>query len=222
MSNIIEALQKLDVENDKHWTMGGEPGLDTVRMFAGNPAINRKSIEDVAPGFNRSNAAEYDFNAAAQAQGDENATGDTTPNPSDETPENDAQGSENAPKAHDVEKPAEPAQVTTVNLAELESELEAAEAHTAACRQALADAQAAFKQAQLDEDAVRSRVDAARPKENTGDAIQRYLEASKIEAQKRADALQTLRAAGVNLNELQKALGVSPLDAALANANKGA
>ena len=56
MSKILEALSKLDVANDNHWTGDGLPRIDTVRMLAGNPGIGRDDITKEAPDFSRQNA----------------------------------------------------------------------------------------------------------------------------------------------------------------------
>lgn len=53
------ALTKLDPTNDNHWTADGQPRLDTVKMLAANPAINREQVEAAAPGYLRTNAASY-------------------------------------------------------------------------------------------------------------------------------------------------------------------
>lgn len=58
MSNPIEdALQKLDVNNDNHWTADGLPRIETVRMLAGNQALTRDAIAAAVPGFCRAVAA---------------------------------------------------------------------------------------------------------------------------------------------------------------------
>lgn len=56
MSKILEALSKLDVANDNHWTGDGLPRIDTVRMLASNPGIGRDDITKEAPDFSRQNA----------------------------------------------------------------------------------------------------------------------------------------------------------------------
>jgi hypothetical protein len=50
---IQEALSKLDVKNDNHWTAEGLPRLDTVKMFANDPALTREAVSAAAPGFTR-------------------------------------------------------------------------------------------------------------------------------------------------------------------------
>lgn len=62
---ILAALQKLDVNNDAHWTQDGMPRLETVRLFAGNQALTRDDITKAVPDFTRLSA--YNAQQAAQA-----------------------------------------------------------------------------------------------------------------------------------------------------------
>ena len=55
MNKILEALAKLDVANDNHWTGDGLPRIDTVRMLVANPGLGRDDITKVAPDFSRQN-----------------------------------------------------------------------------------------------------------------------------------------------------------------------
>ena len=54
-ANLKEALLKLDVENDNHWTEQGFPRIETLKFLTGDVSITRESINSAAPGFNRSN-----------------------------------------------------------------------------------------------------------------------------------------------------------------------
>lgn len=62
---IIEALSKLDVKNDNHWTADGLPRLDTVKMLANEQGLTREALSTAAPGFTRATATAP---AAAQAE----------------------------------------------------------------------------------------------------------------------------------------------------------
>lgn len=53
MSKILEALAKLDVANDAHWTEDSLPRLESVRFFAGDQALDRAAVTAAAPSFNR-------------------------------------------------------------------------------------------------------------------------------------------------------------------------
>jgi hypothetical protein len=54
-ANLKEALLKLDVDNDNHWTEQGLPRIETLKFLTGDVSITRESINTTAPGFNRSN-----------------------------------------------------------------------------------------------------------------------------------------------------------------------
>jgi len=56
-ANIIEALSKLDVTNDNHWTEHGLPRIETVKFLTGDTSITRDAINAAIPGFNRNNVS---------------------------------------------------------------------------------------------------------------------------------------------------------------------
>jgi len=56
-ANIIEALSKLDVTNDNHWTEQGLPRIETVKFLTGDTSITRDAINAAIPGFNRNNVS---------------------------------------------------------------------------------------------------------------------------------------------------------------------
>jgi len=53
---ILAALQKLDVNNDNHWTQDGLPRVETVRMLASDQALTREQVTAAAPEFTRLHA----------------------------------------------------------------------------------------------------------------------------------------------------------------------
>lgn len=59
MSDVKDALQKLDAANENHWTQDGSPRLETVKFNNGGIAVTREEIEAGFPGFNKSTAAGY-------------------------------------------------------------------------------------------------------------------------------------------------------------------
>ena len=65
-NKIVEALLKLDVKNDNHWTADGLPRLDTVKMLASDQALTRDSVTAAAPGFSRITATGYPAPSAEQ------------------------------------------------------------------------------------------------------------------------------------------------------------
>lgn len=74
-SKIKDALAKLDVNNDNHWTSDGLPKVDTVKMLAGDQNLDRAAITKADPSFNREKAkaaaegADQGSQAGDQGQG---------------------------------------------------------------------------------------------------------------------------------------------------------
>jgi len=54
-ARILDALRKLDKDNDAHWTSDGMPRLDTIRLLASDQGISREDVSKVAPEFARAN-----------------------------------------------------------------------------------------------------------------------------------------------------------------------
>jgi len=55
---LLDAVMKLDPENDEHWTRIGKPAMQAVEGFYGSADITRADIEAAAPGFTRETAQE--------------------------------------------------------------------------------------------------------------------------------------------------------------------
>jgi len=104
MSKILEALSKLDTNNDNHWTADGLPRIETVRMLSGDQTITREQITAEAPDFSRS---------AAVVPGAEQ--------PTQETP-----AVEQQDKVVDYSEAIEKAQAEVARLTEIKNEVEAA------------------------------------------------------------------------------------------------
>lgn len=56
---IITALKTLDVKTDAQWTQDGQVNLNAFKFVNGGEAVTREQLEEVAPDFNRENAATY-------------------------------------------------------------------------------------------------------------------------------------------------------------------
>lgn len=218
--DIIEALRKLDVDNDNHWTSDGLPRLDTVKMIASDPSISRMDIDAVAAGFNRSNAATWQpVKSETQEAGEANPTSNDQP-----------------PTTEDVQEPVEQPQAgggdgqltkqddtqteQGVSLEELETALEAAVARSDAARQAKNAAEVEFREAIAAEDAAREAVRAAQPKEEQGNVIQAYLQAQIKANQERAEIAARLAEAGITVKSVEDVQFASKLDEALAKGKK--
>lgn len=55
---LLDAVMKLDPENDEHWTKIGKPAMNAVEGFYGSADITRADIEAAAPGYVRDTAKE--------------------------------------------------------------------------------------------------------------------------------------------------------------------
>lgn len=84
---INEALRKLDVENDQHWTADGMPKMGVVEELVGDKSITRKDVTNAAPDFNREAIRTQ---MQEQASNSEQGTADHEPEPLVEEPEKDA------------------------------------------------------------------------------------------------------------------------------------
>lgn len=215
MQNIIDALKKLDVSNDNHWTVDGQPRLDTVKMLAADPSVTRDTINAIAPDFNRETAASWEpkqENEQVQTTSD-NEQG--TENQPQEKPveATGTSGNDVEQQPQDAEtKPSE--EVAETNLELLEKALADAEAKTAEKRLAKEQADADYAAALQEEDAARITLDAAKPKTHELDPIHGYLNAQLEQNSERSRVVEALREAGVTPEVLQKLAGVNPTDLA--------
>lgn len=55
MNAIYDALTKLDVKSDDHWTNEGLPKVDVVKQLSGLFSLTREQITSTAPGYTRDN-----------------------------------------------------------------------------------------------------------------------------------------------------------------------
>lgn len=55
-TKIVETLNKLDPNNENHWTQDGLPRLDTIKILASDPTLTRDQVTAAAPDFNRASA----------------------------------------------------------------------------------------------------------------------------------------------------------------------
>lgn len=221
---IVAALKSLDVNNDQHWTTDGAPRIDTLKILVGNPGLSREDVNAALPGFSRATAANFAATgesgvppvvtdpAAQQAAG----TAPATP----VTPASEAGGDlENLPNLND-EPLAEDAvrersprgtlglpDVSKMDLEEVRefmSELMAAR-HEIQQAIPLAQNRIAFLESEV----------AKEQEAGSQNPIQAYLASQVRAGEERAALRQTVEQSGVNLKELAKQIGPSPIDAAL-------
>lgn len=193
---ILQALGKLDPQNDNHWTGDGLPRVETVQYFAADQSLTRGSITAAAPNFTREAA----FAAATPS----------TVNQAQEPPVN---GSGNgAPAVKDDEKETSNEDDKEVTLAE---RLEEERKTLAEMKAVLAEVNGAIaKQQQLVND-LEEEYEAGKPRETNQMAIQGYLESQNRQRAKRAERVQELLGQGIDKKIVSSALR-SPLDAARA------
>lgn len=217
MQNIIDALKKLDVSNDNHWTVDGQPRLDTVKMLAADPSVTRDTINAIAPDFNRETAASWEpkqENEQVQTTSDnEQSTEDQPQEKPVEATGTSGNDAEQQPQDAEA-KPSE--EVAETNLEHLEKALADAEAKTAEKRLAKEQADADYAAALQEEDAARITLDAAKPKTHELDPIHGYLNAQLEQNSERSRVVEALREAGVTPEVLQKLAGLNPTDVAYA------
>ena len=217
MQNIIDALKNLDVTNDNHWTVDGQPRLDTVKMLAADPSVTRDTINAIAPDFNRETAASWEpKQETEQVQTPSDNEQSTEDQPQEKPVEaTGTSGNDVEQQPQDTEtKPSE--EVAETNLEHLEKALADAEAKTAEKRLAKEQAEAAYAAALQEEDAARIALDAAKPKTHELDPIHGYLNAQLEIQSERSRVVEALREAGVTPEVLQKLAGLNPTDVAYA------
>ena len=57
LARIRGALEKLDPDNDAHWTKAGDPAMDAIEAILGDKSVTRDDVKAADPGFNRDIAA---------------------------------------------------------------------------------------------------------------------------------------------------------------------
>jgi hypothetical protein len=204
---ILAAINRMDPENDNHWTIDGLAKLDTIKFLAGQP-VTREELETIAPGFNRESLRAY-----RQGAGNEQA-----PAP--------APAPDPAGVAADPVPPA-PEGATSAEPADGEAEIETLAKEIAEQEQAILELQRVqdkagteLKDRAFKLDSLRLRHDKLIPPETDGQVIQKYLARQRELNEKRGLAMKAIRESGVDLKVLTKAIAGSPLDVALKTRGK--
>lgn len=231
---IVDALKKLDVNNDNHWTADGLPRLDTVKMLAADQTITRDQVAAAAPGFSRSTAptwAPATEQQAPQQESQGGSTGNTEnaapaaaqpPAPAEQaTQESGTAATSTEQPPQQPEQPAveQPASAASDEIEALEEALAAQSEKVEELRQLKSKLEAEFQTERQKEDDLRAKLEAKRPvKDDTSNAIQEYLASQQRQLEERAAKKQMLKESGIDLKELQRGLR-SPLDAAMSRKN---
>lgn len=210
MSKILEALAKLDVGNDNHWTEEGLPRMDTMKLMVGDQALTREAVTAAAPSFSRTSPL------TATAPADAAVVPPVTPTAAAVTPpavveKSNAglEGSAGARAAHSEED-------ESYSEAEFASFLEGARAQVerASARKKEADQDHA-KAVEVVDQILDAIAKAGYGKEDLSTQIGSYLQAQKAVGQERAERIEALK--GFDLKTLMPK--TAPLDAAMARKN---
>ena len=226
-NKIVEALLKLDVKNDNHWTADGLPRLDTVKMLASDQTLTRDSVTAAAPGFSRTTATGYTAPSAEQqapqAQG-QGGSGEQQQSAAPAAPQA-SQATEFDQQADDLDsgkaeqsKLEGSAGLATDDIAALEAALAEQEELVSKIRAHKVEVDKAFEEARAKEDELRVKLEEARPQRSIGNDIQDYLAAQRKNLEARAARQQMIRESGINLKELASNLK-APIDAVRARRN---
>lgn len=209
MNKIIAALQKLDLQNNEHWTADGLPRIDTVRMFAGNPGLSREDITKAAPDFSRQspvlNAPLPDAPPAPVS---------AAPQPEPQQP--DQQPEPLAPSSSSYAQPTikqanEPSEGVVGDP--LERALADARELMEMARQEVVAAQEKYKEAQRVVDDLINEREAGGQGESTMTAVQSYLKSQQGLLNERARRARVLQESGVTLSDIQALIPqAAPID----------
>ena len=207
---ILDALLKLDINNDDHWTADGLPRMDAIELIVGSKDITRQQVTAAKPGFSRAVAAASQVTQAQGAQGSTEPASQTAPAAA-QAPSTNAlviTTSEKEDKI-EVDNTDEP------DVAEARTQLLEAQEALAKLDQERAEVKRLYDEKSAEVDKLTDALEALVGKETVGDAIQGYLARQRQNLQERADRIQLIRESGVNLAELGRNLK-APIDAAMA------
>lgn len=209
MNKIIAALQKLDLQNNEHWTADGLPRIDTVRMFAGNPGLSREDITKAAPDFSRQSPV---LNAPLP---------DAPPAPVSAAPQPEPQQPDQQPEplAPSSSSYAQPTIKQANGPSEgvvgdpLERALADAREMMEMARQEVVAAQEKYKEAQRVVDDLINEREAGGQGESTMTAVQSYLKSQQGLLNERARRARVLQESGVTLSDIQALIPqAAPID----------
>jgi hypothetical protein len=238
-AQIQGALQKLDVNNDNHWTSDGLPRLDTVKMIAGDQSLTRDVVTQAAPGFTRAvatqGAAPIAPPAPPAAATDTAApppegAGATPPPPAPPPP---APAPDTEPKVEPVSTTAQAGlpshgsivaaalntpPVQAEDIEALKERLEVVQDELTQIARAEVEIKKEKEKRKLEADDLIVRIDRATPKSDNQQAIMDYLASQQRKLQGRADQIGRIKQVenelGVRLSDLVPKR--SPLDTAMA------
>ena len=119
---IVDALEKLDLKNDDHWTISGLPKVDTVETILGR-STTRQEITEAAPQFSRMLLIKREEElAAAMAEPVSQSDSEPTPQTASETtsesnqPSDDEAPQESAKETAATTEPTSASEKVTVKV----------------------------------------------------------------------------------------------------------
>lgn len=197
---ILEAVEKLDKSNVNHWTDGGLPKLETIRLLTGNPKVSRDDIQAAAPGYTRTGPAQVLVaDASSQEQTDE----------------------------EEYEAPFEdPASVRRAKIAELLQgrSLEELDAAITQGNQMMANINSDIAELTNDRDQLSKELDTlidlrekCQPCDSVADTLVAHTQSRQKVYEERAQRVKALREADIDLTAL--AVTKAPIDAAITARN---
>lgn len=201
---LIDALNKLDVTNDNHWTTDGMPRLETVRMLSGNSTLTRDDITKANPGFSRSLFAQ---NGPILTPVPEMKPAVLAEEPALTV----------APQAVIVQ-PVAPQETVGVATEQVTDELQDAQAQLALLDANLNECKRKRDAQQKVVDAILDAKDKEAPQHSYA-ATQGYLESQKRALEQRAERVRAVQNSGVDLRAMMASVAKSPLDVAMARKN---
>jgi hypothetical protein len=231
---IKNALQKLDVSNDNHWTQDKQPRLETVKLNAADQSITREQVDEAFPGFNRATAPGYWMSVgeavmeegpvtsppsegAQESQGSSEGAGGPIDGSGASEPELSNEDEDAALGDGETEQFTMDIGVTgSDEVQKVEAELEEVRERLVELRQT-ADAvkKSIFEGVEV-EDALSAKLDKIRPPASKTETIQAYLESQKRIAAKRGENRAAFNEAGVSIKDLLRGVGKSPIDESMA------
>ena len=188
---IKEALESLDKTNDNHWTQGGLPRLETVRLLVGRADLSREELDAAVPGFTRAGIVDPVV---------------------EQTPPAETTTSEEKPKSKADAFIDYVASLTPEGLDELIAE---GTERLARADRDVAEAQAVREEIRLRLDDLIDAKTTAQGKEDKSSVLVQYLQARQKDYEARADQMQKMK--GIDIRALlpQK----SKLDQAISSTN---
>lgn len=197
MISLIDAAKKFDVTNDNHWTADGLPKVETMRLFAANPAITRDDINRQLPDFVRQTANQVTAELETVEQWSSDSSSETT--------------SSLAPISLEGVFNSNTPDEELSELDQLQFQIAAAEEVFNRYKKTVIDANSKLAEAQAELDELRSRL----PKYNPMTEIQNYIRSMNQVRADKIEKIKQLRAIGIDEHIASKLDPRDPIDKAL-------